>query len=668
MAFNTGNPIGSTDARDLSDNAQNFDEAINDRSNQTWTDRLGVGRKTVWGAFSEITYKAPVAYVSGISFLTTDANKTVEQAGVVYAPLNSALPFTTSGTFVGGDDARFYPLQDKNNVIRATSIADIESYSAPVGYIFNLNAGGRSGVFDVVSGDFSAEVAIDTARGIYVPLADNPTGSTKVAKRRFDDFCHVRWFGANFDGTDETALVNMAIDLEDRILLSGGGTLGISAAGPSTGIICRDNLTVAFVKGTKIQAITGNTDEYFIFRAVAVDNVAIINPHIIGDRATNTSPTGEKGHLIFVYQSSNVKVIGIHQGILKDAFGDGLYIGGDTTECTDCFVSGILCDNNRRQGLSITAAKNLTVRDSAFNNTNGTAPEFGIDVEPNNSDVKLQNILFDGCSAGLNAGANFGVLALNQDSSVDVTFSNCVGFGLSGFLVKDCSGTGSINFIGCDTHGATRQSLLVDNVSLPVLGKITANAPVPPDIINSFDGSVCVLGAPVSNIDIEIAVFVDNPNSPAIKSALFLVNDSGTVSGKVHVSGNIKQPVVYLKSSTVDVDLNFRTSVPMELNRTASLTNANFRSVPAWYTIITNTGAVASTFHQLSTEANFEGHRISARITASQTIGFDLFGGAVVLPGSGSSVSSNTLGSSIEMQYDGTNWIILKQVGTWNVS
>ena len=133
MAFNTGNPIGSTDARDLSDNAQNFDDAINDRTNQTWTDRLGVARKTVWGAFSEITYKTPVAYATGISFLTTDANKTVENAGVVYAPLNSALPFTTSGTFSGGDDTRFYPVQDKNNVIRVTTVSAMEALTATSG-------------------------------------------------------------------------------------------------------------------------------------------------------------------------------------------------------------------------------------------------------------------------------------------------------------------------------------------------------------------------------------------------------------------------------------------------------------------------------------------------------------------------------------------------------
>jgi len=213
MAFNTGNPIGSTDARDLSDNAQNFDQAINQRNAPTWTDRLGVTRKTVFGAFQEITYKAPVAYAAGISFLTTDANKTVEDDGVIYAPLNSALPFTTSGTFSGDDDARFYPVQDKNNVIRVTSIAAMEAYSAPVGYVFSLNAGGRSGTFDVVAGDFSTELAADTLNGIYIGLADDPTASTKVARRSYVGSVNIKWFGCVGDGVfDCTNGIQLALD------------------------------------------------------------------------------------------------------------------------------------------------------------------------------------------------------------------------------------------------------------------------------------------------------------------------------------------------------------------------------------------------------------------------------------------------------------------------
>lgn len=46
MAYNTGNPLGSTDPRDLIDNAGNLDEAVNSES-ETWTDRRGVERATL---------------------------------------------------------------------------------------------------------------------------------------------------------------------------------------------------------------------------------------------------------------------------------------------------------------------------------------------------------------------------------------------------------------------------------------------------------------------------------------------------------------------------------------------------------------------------------------------------------------------------------------------
>src|SRR5690625_4476724 len=47
--YNTGNPIGSKDPRDLYDNAENLDAAVNDPSRDTWFDRLGRSRKTMSG-------------------------------------------------------------------------------------------------------------------------------------------------------------------------------------------------------------------------------------------------------------------------------------------------------------------------------------------------------------------------------------------------------------------------------------------------------------------------------------------------------------------------------------------------------------------------------------------------------------------------------------------
>ncbi|MDU1796615.1 MAG: hypothetical protein E6801_08425, partial [Pseudomonas aeruginosa] len=47
--YATGNPLGSKDPRDLYDNAENFDAAMNDRVNTTWNDRFGVSRPTMKG-------------------------------------------------------------------------------------------------------------------------------------------------------------------------------------------------------------------------------------------------------------------------------------------------------------------------------------------------------------------------------------------------------------------------------------------------------------------------------------------------------------------------------------------------------------------------------------------------------------------------------------------
>lgn len=54
MTFNTGNPVGSTDARDLYDNAQNFDK-FSLGQDLEYPDRLGVPRKSLAGIRAEVT-------------------------------------------------------------------------------------------------------------------------------------------------------------------------------------------------------------------------------------------------------------------------------------------------------------------------------------------------------------------------------------------------------------------------------------------------------------------------------------------------------------------------------------------------------------------------------------------------------------------------------------
>lgn len=57
--YNTGNPLGSSDPRDLFDNAENLDGAVNSTTSDTWVDRLGVTRKTYRGM--QVEHEAQIA-------------------------------------------------------------------------------------------------------------------------------------------------------------------------------------------------------------------------------------------------------------------------------------------------------------------------------------------------------------------------------------------------------------------------------------------------------------------------------------------------------------------------------------------------------------------------------------------------------------------------------
>lgn len=130
--YNTGNPLGSTDPRDLYDNASNFDEGMNANS-PAFTDRLGVLRKSWSGMEAEFDaaqagrqaefdaflvasgYVSLGNYAAGLNF--TAYNQYMARDGFFYRPAPSTVPFTTTGTWVGGDEDLFV-LMPEDAVLR----------------------------------------------------------------------------------------------------------------------------------------------------------------------------------------------------------------------------------------------------------------------------------------------------------------------------------------------------------------------------------------------------------------------------------------------------------------------------------------------------------------------------------------------------------------------
>lgn len=113
--YATKKPIGSMDPKDLFDNAQNLDYALNDITKAIWTDRFGRSRKSYWGmeqAFSaqllsqqqrfdnfiqSSGYQVVGEYTDG-PLTISDYNQLIRYQNEFYKlTAATALPFTTTG-------------------------------------------------------------------------------------------------------------------------------------------------------------------------------------------------------------------------------------------------------------------------------------------------------------------------------------------------------------------------------------------------------------------------------------------------------------------------------------------------------------------------------------------------------------------------------------------
>lgn len=97
--YNTGNPVGSVDVRDLYDNAQNLDNFSNGTADK-YADRFGVSRQSLQGIRNASQYVDLGPYAAGLNFTSRnqvfsyDAGSGAEY----YAPGPSiTLPYTTTG-------------------------------------------------------------------------------------------------------------------------------------------------------------------------------------------------------------------------------------------------------------------------------------------------------------------------------------------------------------------------------------------------------------------------------------------------------------------------------------------------------------------------------------------------------------------------------------------
>jgi hypothetical protein len=207
-----------------------------------------------------------------------------------------------------------------------------------------------------------------------------------------------------------------------KLLGDGNRTVHIAAGDYVTGSLKIPGNTVVLLDRGVTLRDSGHLGPSDRLINIFEDNVLVKGPgaRIIANRQDYT--TGEQRHGVIIYGASNVVIDGIES---SGHGGDGFYIGSPAQKPPphDVVLSHCLASNNRRQGLSITSGKQIFVADCTFQYTKGTAPQFGVDVEPNQSRGALDHIVLLRPTTRTNTGGGVSLYldALNgTDAPVDI--------------------------------------------------------------------------------------------------------------------------------------------------------------------------------------------------------------------------------------------------------
>jgi hypothetical protein len=281
---------------------------------------------------------------------------------------------------------------------------------------------------------------------------------------------------------------------------------------------------------------------------------------------------------------------------IEGSGGDGVYVdgGGDLGWSEDITLRNCVAYDNHRQGLSVISAVNLLVENCTFANTWGTAPEAGIDLEPDTENQRLVNCVIRDCVFENNNGNEVLVYLkplTTNSAPVSIRFERCLirmtdarrtppepgpKDGLNGVAgiaignVRDNGPMGLIEFVGCVTENTGKECARIYDKSADRARVRFVNCSFRNPWISPYPGD----GGPrvpiilhsrepansshLGGIEFENCAVYDTTSRPAVR----LEEDKAQV-GLRDVHGTILviapgTPSVKLGTKLQDVDLTFR--------------------------------------------------------------------------------------------------------------
>ncbi len=278
------------------------------------------------------------------------------------------------------------------------------------------------------------------------------TGSQGTSNTSTAGVLQDKSFGVKGDGSsNDRAALQAAIDGSVGQILLITGKSRIDA----TGLTLRSNTHIRFAPGASIKMLSHNSSTYQMMRVWDVSNVNIEAPYLDGSKELNSAGSGEWGMGISINGSTGVTIT---NPTTINCWGDGIYIGnsqsGSNKPSSNVSISGHHANGCRRQGATITSGSGITFNNPLWENISGTAPAYGLDIEPNNNNAVLQGIKIvspttRGCSGGgilVYLGAFAGPVAKNVDIQITNHIDTCTSdsFAVGGLRLNGYVVTGAI--------------------------------------------------------------------------------------------------------------------------------------------------------------------------------------------------------------------------------
>lgn len=348
-------------------------------------------------------------------------------------------------------------------------------------------------------------------------------GEVKVAK--------ASWWG--YDPADATKALQSAIDSgAQKVVVEDMGSPWIVdriQLASNQEVVFEDRVVIEARRG----AFKGTGD--CLFTASLKENVTLTGygATFRMHKADYTGPEYQKAewrHTLSIRSCTNVKVYGL---TLAESGGDGIYLGvsqkGVTN--TDVHIKDVVCDRNHRQGISVISAENLLIEDCVLRDTSGTAPQAGIDFEPNDPSEKLVNCVMRNCVSENNRGDGYEFYLKNlhgTSADASIRLENCKSIGGDSVAIRLVTSNGHpdgdlgglIEFVDCSFERSRNAAISIAEkpaaacrvrfVNCSILHPAAETPPLAPIVFSTRAGDTEAIGG-AEFVDCTVADDIDRP-------------------------------------------------------------------------------------------------------------------------------------------------------------